>query len=81
VGAIDPVGMTNASASNVRNRNASTKANRIDSIVSRALSFCFGFCFGLGDSLEEESAFDGAFADSDGAIATSPVRLFEHGAL
>src|SRR5438045_3338132 len=35
VGAIEPVGMTNASASNVRNKNASTKAITIDSTVSR----------------------------------------------
>src|SRR5687768_4601631 len=35
VGAIEPVGMTKASASNVRNRNASTKAMTIDSTVSR----------------------------------------------
>src|SRR5580658_1395331 len=39
VGAIDPVGMTNASASNVRNKNASTKAMAIDSMVSRKPSF------------------------------------------
>jgi hypothetical protein len=36
VGAIDPVGMTNASASNVRNKNASTNAITIDSTVSRS---------------------------------------------
>src|ERR1039458_9575820 len=35
VGAIDPVGITKASASNVRNRNANTKAMITDSIVSR----------------------------------------------
>ena len=35
VGAIEPVGMTNASASNVRNKNASTNAMTIDSTVSR----------------------------------------------
>jgi hypothetical protein len=35
VGAIDPVGITNASASNARNSSASVKATTIDSIVSR----------------------------------------------
>ncbi len=35
VGAIEPVGMTNASASNVRNKNAKTKAMATDSISSR----------------------------------------------
>ena len=35
VGAIEPVGITKASASNVRNRNANTKATMIDSTVSR----------------------------------------------
>src|SRR5262245_41886517 len=35
VGAIEPVGITKASASNVRNRNASTNATTIDSTVSR----------------------------------------------
>ena len=35
VGAIEPVGITNASASNVRNKNANTKAITIDSTVSR----------------------------------------------
>src|SRR3954463_6999651 len=35
VGAIEPVGITKASASNVRNRKASTKAITIDSTVSR----------------------------------------------
>src|SRR5690606_31001513 len=39
VGAIDPVGMTNASASNVRNRNAKMNAITIDSTVSRVPSF------------------------------------------
>ena len=34
-GAIEPVGITNASASNVRNKNASTNAITIDSTVSR----------------------------------------------
>ena len=34
VGAIDPVGITNASASNVLNKKASTKATTTDSIVS-----------------------------------------------
>ena len=35
VGAIEPVGITKASASNVLNKNASTNATTIDSIVSR----------------------------------------------
>src|SRR5438132_6532280 len=37
VGAIEPVGMTNASTTNARKTNASTKATRIDSIVSLTL--------------------------------------------
>ncbi len=37
MGAIDPVGMTNASASNVRNKKASTNAIATDSIVSRTV--------------------------------------------
>ena len=40
VGAIEPVGMTNASAMKVRKSNASTKANAIDSSVSREVSWC-----------------------------------------
>ena len=40
VGAIEPVGITNASATKVRKSKASTKANAIDSSVSRAVSWC-----------------------------------------
>ena len=39
-GDIDPVGITNASASNVRMKNASTNATTIDSIVSRNTTNC-----------------------------------------
>src|SRR5262249_44718902 len=42
VGAIDPVGITKASARNVRKRNARTKAITTDSIVSRNESVDFG---------------------------------------
>ena len=35
VGAMEPVGITNASASKARKRSASVKATTIDSIVSR----------------------------------------------
>jgi hypothetical protein len=42
VGAIEPVGITNASASNVRNKNASTNAITIDSTVSRTACDCAG---------------------------------------
>ena len=37
VGAIDPVGMTNASTMNARKTNARMNATRIDSIVSLTL--------------------------------------------
>src|SRR6476646_2199357 len=45
VGAIDPVGMTNASTMNARNTNARMNATRIDSIVSLTLP---SWCWGLG---------------------------------
>ena len=41
--AMEPVGITNASATNVRNNRASTNANAIDSRVSRVASWC-GAC-------------------------------------
>src|SRR3954454_512137 len=50
VGAIEPVGITNASASNVRNRNASTNAITIDSTVSRIACDWMG-CAGAGADL------------------------------
>jgi hypothetical protein len=40
VGAIEPVGMTNASTTNVRKMNARMKAIRIDSTVSRCPPSC-----------------------------------------
>src|SRR5262245_5924922 len=49
--------MTNASASNVRNRKASMKATTIDSMVSRVLSGCFGGAFTAPAGAVGESFF------------------------
>ncbi len=46
--AIEPVGMTNASASNVRNKNANTNAMTIDSTVSRTVRSQLPVLMGLG---------------------------------
>src|SRR3954454_21436429 len=55
-GAIDPVGMTNASTTNARKTNARIKATRIDSIVS--LMFPSGWGGGAGvDSFESFDSF------------------------
>src|SRR5688572_20212703 len=57
---MDPVGMTNASASNVRKRNARMNATTTDSTVSRVASasgFFFGFGFTAGEAARPASSF------------------------
>ena len=63
VGAIEPVGMTKASASKVRNKNASAKAITIDSTVSRMVRAMVGLFWAL---LAVLSAVFSAGAGRDG---------------
>ena len=56
VGAIDPVGITKASATNVRKMRARTNAKAYDSTISRVAS-CGGPCVGFFKSIGG-SSFD-----------------------
>src|SRR5689334_10375229 len=70
VGAIEPVGMTKASASNVRNKNASTNAIATDSIVSRTAFEAKKSAIGLpDDGVASVFGFDFGFLSGASAAA------------
>src|SRR4051812_25239064 len=82
VGAIDPVGMTNASTTNARKTNARMKATRIDSIVSLMLpSWCPEWAGSAGRAdlpvgldVDDEDRGDGEVVeDGDDGAASSPI--------
>src|SRR3954468_10553305 len=92
VGAIDPVGMTNASTTKARNTNARMNATRIDSSVSLTLDAAVGAGFSAdavigiaagagrlgGGAGEERAASVGMVANRSGQSAqTTTARRFQ----